>query len=64
MKANYIVTQTQRSNIVTLCIPENDTHGRIDIEFEYRLNEQADFLSLQKSLLENQVGITNQPKKP
>lgn len=64
MKANFSVTQTQRGNIVTICVPENDEHGRVDIEFEFRLNEQGDFLSLQKSLLENQVGITIQPKKP
>jgi hypothetical protein len=63
MKANVSFTQTAAGNKLTLCIPESTENGRIDVEFLFRESEQADFLSLQKSAFNNQIGVIIQPKK-
>jgi hypothetical protein len=63
MKANVSFERLEGGNKLTLCIPATAETGRIDVEFLFRESEQADFLSLQKSAFNNQIGVIIQPKK-
>lgn len=57
MRPNMSVAQIDGKKIITICVPKNERHGRIDISFEFRSTEGQRAMSLQEILFENFLEI-------
>lgn len=54
------ITQEGSKKILTVCVPENENHGRIDLNFEFRPKEDDRLQTLQECLFENFIGFNEQ----
>lgn len=56
------IMQENGKKILTVCVPENDHHGRIDLSFEFRAKEDDRLQALQECIFENFIGFNEQKK--
>ena len=55
------IEQENGRKILTVCVPENEKHGRIDLKFEFRPKEDDRLQAIQECIFENFIGFNEQP---